>query len=88
MGREVSFKSFRIVEVTKQKFLKLLGQHVAKVRRSRGYSQDRVYLEGGFSRGTMSKIEGGKVEPGAFTLRRIAETIGVPLRRLFDFDTD
>lgn len=70
-----------------QLFIKELGAHIAKVRRSRGYSQDRVYLEGGFKgRGTLSKIENGKINPKAYTLCRIARTIGVPLKKLFDFE--
>ena len=32
-------------------FLRELGVHIRKVRRSQGYSQDRLYLEAGFSRG-------------------------------------
>jgi len=67
-------------------FLKRLGVHIAKLRRSRGYSQDRVYLEAGFSRGTLSKIENGLVNPQIITLAKIAETIGVPLKKLVDVD--
>jgi transcriptional regulator with XRE-family HTH domain len=52
----------------------------------KGYSQDRAYLEGGFSRATMSRIEAGKVDPQAYTLFRIAETIGVPVKKLLDFE--
>lgn len=63
-------------------FLKKLGEHVAKIRKSKGYSQDRLYLEAGFSRGTMSKIENGLVNPQIITLRKIAKTIGVPLKML------
>lgn len=67
-------------------FLKRLGAHIAKVRKSRGYSQDRLYLEAGFSRGTMSKIENGLVNPQILTLAKIAETIGVPLKKLVDIE--
>jgi len=74
--------------VKKEKFLKELGAHIAKVRRSKGYSQDRLYLEAGFSRGTMSKIESGKVNPRIWTLTVIAKTIGVPLKRLIEFGED
>jgi len=68
-----------------REFLKSLGEHIAKLRRARGFSQDRVYLEGGFSRGTMSKIERGLVNPQILTLAKLARTIGVPLKRLLDF---
>ena len=64
----------------------LLPLAVARVRKQKGYSQDRVYLEGGFSRGTLSKIENGQTSPEVYTLFRISEVIGVPLKKLIDFD--
>lgn len=69
----------------KELFLKRLGKNVARLRKSKGYSQDRLYLEAGFSRATMSRIENGLVDPQAFTLQRVAETIGVPMSKLFEF---
>ena len=68
----------------KSKFLVRLGEHIAKVRAAKGYSQDRLCLEAGFARGTLSKIENGLVDPKASTLARIAEIIGVPSKRLLD----
>ncbi len=75
-----------VVSKQRQQFLKKFGAHVKKVRTAAGYSQDRVYLEGGLSRATMSRIEHGQVDAQIFTLARIAETIGVPLKKLVDFD--
>lgn len=70
----------------KERFLKKLGANVAKVRKAKGYSQDKVFLEAeGFSRSTMSRIERGQVNPEIWTLQRIADTIGVPLAKLLDF---
>lgn len=66
----------------KKKFLKKLGAHIAKTRKQRGYSQDRLCLEAGFSRGTMSKIENGLSSPEVYTLARVADVLGVPLERL------
>lgn len=73
-------------EYTKAKglFLQRFGQHIKKVRESKGYSQDRVYLEGGLSRATLSRIESGICDAQIWTLARIAKTIGVPLKRLTD----
>jgi transcriptional regulator with XRE-family HTH domain len=68
------------------KYLKKLGERVAKLRKSKGYSQDRLYLEAGFSRGTASKIENGLVNPQILTLRKIADTIGVSLKTLVDVE--
>lgn len=60
---------------------------MAKLRKQRGYSQDRLYLEAGFSRGTMSKIESGKVNPQIYTLQKIAITLGIPLSKLVNVDS-
>ena len=72
----------------KPKFLKLLGAQIAKTRKSKGYSQDRVCLEAGLSRGALSKFESGKVEPKISTLALIAITIGVSLSRLTNVDVE
>lgn len=64
------------------KRLKELGQKIRKVRQSKGYSQDRMYLEAGFSRATMSRIERGLVNPTYITLTRIAETLNIGVKDL------
>lgn len=71
-------------EFNKKVFLKHLAAHVAKVRKSKGYSQDRLTLESGLARGTVSRIENAQADPQASTLARIAQTIGVPLSKLMD----
>lgn len=65
-------------------FLVKLGKNIARVRASKGYTQDRLGLEAGFARGTISKIENGLSDPGATTLAKIAITIDVPVSKLFD----
>lgn len=70
----------------KDKFVTKLGLHIAKVRKQKGYSQDRLCLEGDFSRGTLSKIENGLTSPEVFTLARIASVLEVPLKRLVEFE--
>jgi len=74
----------RDIEFSKKDFLKRLGTHIARLRRSRGYSQDRVCLEAGFARGTLSPIEAGLVGPRASTLARIADTIGINRRKFLE----
>lgn len=73
-------------DFNKSKFLKDLGAHIAKIRKTKGYSQDRVCLEAGLSRGALSKIESGRVEPKISTLALIAITIEVPLSKLTAVD--
>lgn len=70
----------------KELFLKKFGNHVKKIRVGRGFSQDKIYLEGGLSRATMSRIERGQVDVQIWTLERIAETLDVPLRKLVDLE--
>lgn len=72
-------------EFDKKAFQVRLGRQISKVRKSRGYSMDRLALEGGFSRATMSRIEAGLRDPWASTLYRIAEVLDVPVSKLFDF---
>lgn len=72
--------------MNKEQFLKKLGLNIARLRKSKGYSQDRLYLEAGFSRGTMSKIENGLVNPQILTLWKIARTIKVPLKKIVEID--
>ncbi|WP_428516319.1 helix-turn-helix transcriptional regulator [Roseovarius sp.] len=42
----------------------------------------------GVSRGFVSEIASGKKEPSLTTLRKIAETLGVPLSEIYTDDTD
>jgi transcriptional regulator with XRE-family HTH domain len=70
----------------KDAFLIKLGAHIAKLRTSKGFSQDRVCLEAGLSRGALSKIESGLVNPKASTLALIALTLGVKPAKLMDVD--
>ena len=61
-------------------FLKKLGIRIKKLRMAKGYSIDRIYLEGeGLNRSSISRIERGLTDPQISTLKRIADTIGVSL---------
>jgi DNA-binding XRE family transcriptional regulator len=75
-----------VEEFDSKQYLIEFGERLAKIRKSKGYSQDRVCNEGGFSRGTLSKIESGSVDPKLTTLARISEIIGVPLKKILDFE--
>ena len=65
-----------------EKYLKTLGNKIKQVRTSKGYSQDRLYLEAEFSRATMSRVERGLVNPTYLTLKKIADTLGVSVKKL------
>jgi transcriptional regulator with XRE-family HTH domain len=68
-------------------FLKKIGARVKKLRIAKGYSIDRIYLEGeGLNRSSISRIERGLTDPQVSTLKRIADTIGVELTDLIQID--
>lgn len=64
-------------------FLHELAFCIKNVRKEKGYSQDRLALEAGLARGTLSRIEKGLSDPQASTLAKIARTLGVSVSRLF-----
>lgn len=88
MGIELAsdrIKEREIRKAKKSKFLKQLGSHIGKIRRSKGYSMDRLALEADLSRATMSRIEKGAVDPQAFTLQSIARTLKITFSQLVDY---
>lgn len=73
-------------EFDSKHYLEKFGKRLAKMRTVKGYSQDRLCLEAGFARGTLSKIEAGKVDPKLTTIARIADTLEIPLKKLIDVE--
>lgn len=65
-----------------EKYRTQLGTRIHQIRVKKGFSQDKVAEAAGFSRGTMSKIEGGIVDPKATTLARIAKCLRVSVDEL------
>ena len=70
----------------KRAFLKKLGRKIGKIRAQKGYSQARLALESGIDRASIYRIEGGLSDPQVWTLNKIAHTIGVSVRKFFEFD--
>lgn len=63
-------------------FLRRLAERLTQLRQAKGYSQDRLALESGLTRGALSKLERGDVDPRISTLAKIAHTLGVSLAHL------
>ena len=70
----------------KDVFLKKLGKHIAKIRKNRGFSQDRLYIEAELARRTIDRLETGQVDPRITTLFKISVTLQVPFPDLFKFN--
>jgi transcriptional regulator with XRE-family HTH domain len=63
---------------------KKLGKRVRRLRRQRGWSQERLVLEAGLGRGSAGYIERGEKVPGLDTLLKLAEVLGVSLSTLME----
>ena len=69
-------------DFNRDEFLRRAAIRLAELRKLKGYSQDRLALEAGLTRGAISKLEKGTVDPRISTLARIAHTLGVSLPHL------
>jgi transcriptional regulator with XRE-family HTH domain len=60
-----------------------LGLRIAELRGARGFTQDQLAAETGFTKGYVSKIENSKVIPPIGTLVRIARALAIDVADLF-----
>lgn len=72
--------------MTKEAFLKKLGQHVVQLREEAGLSQTELAHRCDKDRQNINKLEKGKFNPTAFYLSQIAAGLEVSVKDLFDFD--
>lgn len=56
---------------------KLVGRNVARLRRERGFTQEKFAEESGFSQQYVSDLERGKRNPTVITLYELAQALGV-----------
>ncbi|MCH2489289.1 MAG: helix-turn-helix domain-containing protein [Flavobacteriales bacterium] len=61
----------------KEKFLKLLGANVKKVRENKGLSQFKLSIEADIPKNQVGRIERGEINTSIFTLKRIADALQV-----------
>lgn len=56
---------------------KLVGRNFARIRKSKGLTQEKVEELSGFSQQYLSGLENGKRNPSIVTLYEIAQALGV-----------
>lgn len=66
-------------------FLKALGEHFARIRRSRKISQEKLSFDTGLDVTTISKIERGLQNVSSYNAYKIALALKVSLKELYDF---
>jgi len=71
--------------MTKDAFLKKLGNHIAQLREKAGITQTELALRCDKDRQSLNRLEKGRINPSAFYLLEIATELDVPLKDLFDF---
>jgi transcriptional regulator with XRE-family HTH domain len=65
---------------------KAFGMHLAKVRKSREYSQDRLAHEAGFGRSYVGDVERGLRNISLVNLFKIADTLQIDVSNLLNFE--
>lgn len=74
------------VEYLKDKdFLKSLGKHIRKVRKQKGFTQEKLAFEIGIEISQISRLERGILNTSVSTIHAIAKELKVPIKELFDF---
>lgn len=64
----------------------LFGRQLAKLRRERGWSQEKLALESGLARSYLGGVERGQRNIALVNICRLAETLGLPPGRLLEFE--
>ncbi|MFZ3172089.1 MAG: helix-turn-helix transcriptional regulator [Carboxydocellales bacterium] len=59
-------------------------QRIARIRIDKGWTQEKLALATGLSRGYISAIERGKAQPKLKTLSIIAQSLGVEIEKLYE----
>jgi transcriptional regulator with XRE-family HTH domain len=59
-----------------------LGRAVRRLREERGLTQEELASRAGTTFGTVSRVESAKSAPAWWTVRKIAEALGVSLKEL------
>lgn len=65
---------------------KAFGRHLAKVRRERDFSQDRLAHEAGFGRSYVGDVERGLRNISLVNIFKIADTLGINVNDLLNFE--
>lgn len=65
--------------------LTLFGRQLASLRKTRGWSQERLALESGLSRSYVGGVERGQRNIALLNICRLAETLGLPPSDLLKF---
>lgn len=66
-------------------YLSKFGTQLRVVRKSKGFSQEKLAYESGIELRQIGRIERGEINTGILSVYIISQTLGVHPRELFDF---
>ena len=69
-----------------QEGLELLAKRLKEIRSERGISQEELAYRSELTLSQIARIETVRINPTISTIFKIARTLEVPLRELFNFD--
>lgn len=65
--------------------LQLFGSHLAELRKSLGWSQERLAIESGLARSYVGGIERGERNLSLINICKLSETLGVSPKEMLNF---
>lgn len=84
---KTSFFASIMEETEKQLFLKKLGEQIVKIRESKGVSASELAKKTFTETSLIARLEMGRTNPTATTLKLVAEALDVSFEELFkDFE--
>jgi|TARA_R110002020_G_scaffold103640_3_gene242850 transcriptional regulator with XRE-family HTH domain len=72
-----------IMTEAEKHYLFNIGRNIAKLRRSKGFSQLDICIQIDMEKSNLSSIENGRQNFTALTLKKIADAIGVDVHHFF-----
>ena len=66
--------------------IEAFSSHFKQIRVRQGYTQSQLAFESGLSLSQIARIETARINPTISTVFKLARTLDIPLRELFDFE--
>ena len=82
LGKEMTLGRTSSEELILRRF----GEHLRRLRKLRGLTQDELATQAGFSRTYYTEIEKGKRNVSILNLCKLAECLGIKVTELLEFD--
>lgn len=75
-----------MVNFDEKKYIEKFGANFRNIRKSKNYTQERLAIETDLDLSYISRIERGLINITVVKLKRISDTLKIPLADFFNFD--